>query len=230
MAAQKTTNKKSKETKVKAKKMHKKDWISAYMTHILEEESRPKSVYKFAKNLGEEEANFYEYFGSLEALQRSIWEEFYQMSIDLMNKAKETSNFSNREKMLTFFFTFFELLTANRSYVIFSLKEHESPLKNLEQLSGLRKRVKQFASELIEDKNDEQKVKLLRHNKTIFSEGAWLQTVFLMKFWLDDNSPQFEQTDVAIEKSVNTIFDVFNNTPLERVIDFGKFIYQSHKA
>ncbi|MFD2697598.1 TetR family transcriptional regulator C-terminal domain-containing protein [Mesonia sediminis] len=230
MAAKKNTNTKRNSAKPKVKKLQKKDWISAYMTYVLEEEKRPKSVYKFAKNLGEEEASFYQFFGSLDALQRSIWEEFYQMSIDLMNQAEETSNFSNREKMLTFFFTFFELLTANRSYVIFSLKEHESPLKNLEQLSGLRKRVKQFASELIEDKNDEQKVKLLRHNKTIFSEGAWLQTVFLMKFWLDDNSPQFEQTDVAIEKSVNTIFDVFNNTPLERVIDFGKFIYQSHKA
>ncbi|TXK74249.1 TetR family transcriptional regulator C-terminal domain-containing protein [Mesonia sp. HuA40] len=230
MAAKKNTSTKSKTVKPKVKKLQKTDWISAYMTYVLEEEKRPKSVYKFAKNLGEEEADFYQFFGSLDALQRSIWEEFYQMSIDLMNQAEETSNFSNREKMLTFFFTFFELLTANRSYVTYSLREHNSALKNLEQLAGLRKHIKQFAGELIEDKNEGQKIKLLRHNKTIFTEGAWLQTVFLMKFWLDDNSPQFEQTDIAIEKSVNTIFDVFNNTPLERVIDFGKFIYQSQKV
>ena len=47
---------------------------------------------------------------------------------------------------------------------------------------------------------------------------------------MDDNSPQFEKTDVAIEKSVNTIFDVFDNTPLERVLDFGKFLFKEKMA
>ena len=31
---------------------------------------------------------------------------------------------------------------------------------------------------------------------------------------------------MAIEKSVNTIFDVFDNTPLEKVVDLGKFLYK----
>ena len=60
----------------------------------------------------------------------------------------------------------------------------------------------------------------------MFSEGAWIQFMFLLKFWIDDNSAEFEKTDVAIEKSVNTIFDVFDNTPLEQVIDFGKFLFK----
>jgi hypothetical protein len=47
-----------------------------------------------------------------------------------------------------------------------------------------------------------------------------------LKFWKDDRSADFEKTDVAIEKSVNTIFDVFDNTPLEKVFDFGKFLYK----
>jgi translation initiation factor IF-3 len=47
---------------------------------------------------------------------------------------------------------------------------------------------------------------------------------------MDDNSAQFESTDVAIEKSVNTVFDVFDNTPLERVVDFGKFLYKQKMA
>ena len=47
---------------------------------------------------------------------------------------------------------------------------------------------------------------------------------------MDDHSPQFEKTDVAIEKSVNTVFDVFDNTPLERVLDFGKFLFKERMA
>ena len=47
-----------------------------------------------------------------------------------------------------------------------------------------------------------------------------------MKFWMDDTSASFEKTDIFIEKSVNTSFDVLNVIPLKSIIDFGKFIFK----
>ena len=93
-----------------------------------------------------------------------------------------------------------------------------------------RKNVKSFAKGLIEDGNKDKTLKFLQQPDEVFSEAAWIQLLFLMKFWMDDNSAQFESTDVAIEKSVNTVFDVFDNTPLERVVDFGKFLYKERMA
>ena len=107
-----------------------------------------------------------------------------------------------------------------------ALEEHQDMMKTMGQLKGLRKDIKAFAKELIEDDNDEKKFKFLKNSESVFSEGAWIQFLFLLKFWKDDTSPNFEKTDVAIEKSVNTIFDVFDNTPLEKVFDFGKFLYK----
>ncbi|MBE7639902.1 MULTISPECIES: TetR family transcriptional regulator C-terminal domain-containing protein [Salegentibacter] len=204
--------------------------ISLYMDYVLEEEKRPKTVYKFCKENKMKEEEFYNFYGSLEGLQKGIWERFYEHTINVLQKSPEFETFSNREKMLTFFYTFFEMLTANRSYVLFSLKEHENQLKNLQQLKGLRKNVKSFAAELIEDANAEKNIQALQQPEKIFSEAAWVQLMFLMKFWMDDNSAQFESTDVAIEKSVNTVFDVFDNTPLERVIDLGKFLWKEKMA
>jgi hypothetical protein len=43
---------------------------------------------------------------------------------------------------------------------------------------------------------------------------------------MDDSSPGFEKTDIVIEKSINTIFDVFDNTPLKNILDLGKFLYK----
>jgi hypothetical protein len=54
--------------------------------------------------------------------------------------------------------------------------------------------------------------------------------LFLLKFWMDDDSAGFEKTDMAIEKSVNTIFDVFDNTPLDAVFDFGKFLWKERRG
>ena len=43
---------------------------------------------------------------------------------------------------------------------------------------------------------------------------------------MNDESVRFEKTDIAIEKSVNTSFDVFDNATLDNIIDFGKFLYK----
>jgi hypothetical protein len=128
--------------------------------------------------------------------------------------------------MLTFFYTFFELLTLNRSYVLYTLRENQNTMSNMEQLKGLRKHVKGFAKELIMQRNEDKTNIILERSETIYSEGAWIQMLFLLKFWMDDDSAGFEKTDMAIEKSVNTIFDVFDNTPLDAVLDFGKFLWK----
>ena len=145
-----------------------------------------------------------------------------------MMKNEEYQDFSNRDKMLTFFYTFFEVLTLNRSYVLFALEQSNNTLKNMEQLKGLRRNIKEFAKGLIVAGNENKK--LTKHNPQFFSEGAWLQFMFLLNFWKSDDSAGFEKTDVAIEKSVNTIFDVFDNTPLDNILDFGKFLYKESFA
>ena len=204
--------------------------IAVYMDYVLEHEKTPRSVYKFAKDNDMTEADFYQHFGSFEGLRKTIWEKFFDNSLSVMEKSKEYGTFSNREKLLTFFYTFFEVLTANRSYVLYALSEHDSSLKNLDQLKNLRKKMKKYAKTLIQDGNSEKSLKLFEQSEMIFSEGVWVQFLFLLKFWMDDNSAAFESTDVAIEKSVNTVFDLFDNTPLERVVDLGKFLWKERMA
>lgn len=222
--AKKTVN-----TKVK-KKPDADALITIYMDYVLEHEKTPRSVYKFAKDNDMTEQDFYKYFGSFEGLRKAIWDRFFENAMEVMQKSKEYATFSNREKLLTFFYTFFEVLTANRSYVLYTLSEHEMPLKNIDQLKNLRKRIKNYAKTLIQDGNSDKTLKLFQQNEIIFSEGVWVQFLFLLKFWMDDNSAAFESTDVAIEKSVNTVFDLFDNTPLERVVDLGKFLWKERMA
>jgi AcrR family transcriptional regulator len=202
--------------------------MAAFMTDTLEAERFPVSVYKFCKEHKISETDFYAHFGSLESLQKEIWISFFNQTIELLEKDKAYADYGNREKMLSFFFTFFELLGLNRSYILFTLRQQGSQLQELEQLRGLRRAYKTFSKELILEANSEKSNRFTRHNPEVFSEGAWLQLLFLLRFWMRDGSPGFEKTDMAIEKSVNTIFDVFDNTPLERVLDFGKFLYKEH--
>ncbi len=216
--------------KKKTSKPGKDQIIKQYMEYVLEEGKVPSSVYAFTKAIQIEESDFYQHFGSLKGLQKAVWNAFYEHTMKLLEKNKEYLGYGNREKMLSFFYTFFELLALNRSYVLFTLQERANMLKGLQQLKGLRKSMLEFATELIDEGNADKQLRITQHNPKVFSEGAWLQTMFLLKFWMEDDSAGFEKTDLAIEKSVNTIFDVFDNTPLESIIDFGKFLFKENFA
>ena len=45
------------------------------------------------------------------------------------------------------------------------------------------------------------------------------------KILVDDTSKSFEKTDIYIEKSVNTSFDIIDTTPINSLVDLGKFIF-----
>lgn len=215
------------ENKVKANlKFTKDQLISLYMEYVLEHEKMPRSVFKFCRENSLTEEQFYNFFGSFDGLRKGVWNQFFDNTIDLIEKSPEFESFTTREKLLTFYYTFFELLTANRSYVLFTLAEDPEMFKNLDQLKGLRRRMKGFANQLIREGNEDKSVKILKQSETIFSEAAWLQLLFILKFWMDDNSAKFESTDIVIEKSVNTVFDLFDSTPLESLLDFGKFMWK----
>lgn len=200
--------------------------ISKYMDYVLDQDHYPKSVYKFCKDNKIKEEEFYSFFGSLDNVDNAIWSTFFVNAMTAMNNNKEYAGFSNRDKLLTFFYTFFEILTLNRSYVLFALDRYSMPIENLKQLKDLRGYIKDFAGQLIEEGNEDKLFKITKNPVSVYAEGTWLQFLFILKFWKEDSSPGFEKTDIAIEKSVNTIFDLFDSTPINSVLDFGKFLWK----
>lgn len=217
-------------TTKKKKEISRHDIISAYMDHVLTEGHHPKTIYKFCKDIKCSEADFYKHFGSFKGLKEQVWVAFFEHTITVLQKDKGYDEYPNKEKMLSFLFTFFEMLSANRSYILHTLDEHKNVLQKIEQLKELRVHVKQFASGLIEAGNNDKNYRITKNPVSIFSEGAWVQVLFLLKYWMDDNSPAFEKTDIAIEKSVAMVFDIFDSTPLESIIDFGKFLIKDQFA
>ena len=203
--------------------------LTAFMHNTLDQDHFPKSVYKFCKDSAIEEKIFYKHFGSLNSVKTMIWESFYDNVMSLLEKDENFEKATPKDKLLSFYFTFFEVLLLNRSYVLFALSGDEKMMTKLGQLTSLRKSFKGFATELIEQGNVD-KPSYLQHPPKIFSEAVWVQLSFLVKFWMEDASADFEKTDQAIEKSVQTAFDVFDNTPLSALVDFGKFLWKEKFA
>ena len=200
--------------------------VSMYMNYTLEHGEKPKSVYKFTKISEISETEFYNFYGTIEIVEKEIFKMFYDKTIELLEKDKEYETYDMRSKMLGFNFTFFELLTANRSYVVMTLKEHGNQLKNLMQLSGLKTNYKRFVSEIITEDFRTQQEQFQNFQEKAFQESSWFQLLLAMKFWMDDSSAAFEKTDIYIEKSIKATFELMNIAPIDSLIDFGKFIFK----
>jgi hypothetical protein len=144
----------------------------------------------------------------------------------MLAKSEEYPNYDARNKLLSFYFTFFELLTANRSYVVYALRGNESVLKltSLKLLKDLKQDFKTFANNIGIEKIDLQQEQLVKIQEKTTQESSWIQMVLTLKFWIDDTSASFEKTDIFIEKSVNSRFDLLDIKPLKSLLDFGKFI------
>lgn len=210
----------------KKKILSKEDIVSTYMNQVLEKGEKPKSVYHFAKENDFTEAEFYTFFGTLEGLEKEIFKLFFTNTIDLLHKNTDYREYNMKNKMLSFYFTFFEVLTANRSYVLQSLKLDRNPLKNLVQLTLLRDSFKEYVSEILTDDYRIEQEKLQKFQEKGIQESAWPQLMLTIKFWMDDASVAFEKTDIFIEKSVNASFELMNVAPMNHLIDLGKFLFK----
>ena len=200
--------------------------VSMYMDYVLENSEKPKSVYHFTKLNNFSETEFYSFFGTIESIEKEIFKIFLDKTVELLNKNPDYENYDMKSKMLSFYFTFFEILTANRSYVVMVLNENNNQLKKLTQLSGLRSSFKKYVRDIISDDYRVQQEKLQNFQEKAIQETSWVQLLLTLKFWLDDSSPSFEKTDIYIEKSVKATFELMNIAPLESLIDFGKFIFK----
>ena len=200
--------------------------ISIYMNDVLLNNMEPKNIYVFCNNHNIDESDFYSFFGSFEALKQEIWVKFFENVVTNIEKDASYATYSDKDKLLSLYFALFELLTLNRSYVLFGLKENKQGLKNLRDLKHFRNRFKDFITDIIEEGSTASSDKFLKVTKPVFSEGAWIQFLFLLKFWIDDTSKGFEKTDILIEKSVNTVVGLLDTKQLENLFDLGKFLWK----
>ena len=203
--------------------------IAKYMEYALEHDREPRNVFLFCKDNGFSEADFYTYFGSLDGVKQHIWLKFLENAIATCEKSEEFANYTEKNKLLTLYFTLFEILTLNRSYVLFSLHESKDDKVKMKTLKEFRKRFKDFIENIIDGTISDKSERVSRITKPVFEEGAWIQFLFLLKFWMNDSSKGFEKTDVLIEKSVHTVVDLLDTKPLESLFDLGKFLWKENR-
>jgi len=200
---------------------------SAYVEYLLTEGKQPASVFKFCLDLSIKENDFYALYGSFDAIESKIWKGFIDKTITRLKVDKSFDSFIVREKILAFYYTLFEELKANRSFVLFQLQ----PFRKIElvpsYLRECKKSFESFFEEILSEGKGNGEVAQRPYLDKRYPQLFWVHFGFILLFWKEDSSADFEKTDAAIEKSVNLAFDLIGKGALDSAIDFAKFMYQA---
>ncbi|MDA9555034.1 TetR family transcriptional regulator C-terminal domain-containing protein [Pelobium sp.] len=200
---------------------------SAYIDYILTEGKQPASVFIFAKKNKITEAEFYKHYGSFDAIEATIWTDFFVKTINEIKAQDVWQEYSAREKALSFYYSFFELLKANRSFVNHSMSHFKKGLHTPSQLKDAKAAFEELSIEIIQEGLESGELTDRKFISDRYKDALWAQVAFLLNFWIKDFSADFEKTDEAIEKGVNVTFDLFQRTPIDNLLDYGKFLAQN---
>lgn len=210
----------------KKKVITKDELVRLYIDYVLDNNHPPRTIYTFAKANNLEESDIYNHFGSFTGIETTIFSMFFTKTLNVLESSDDYNSYDTRTKLISFYFTFFEQLNANRSFVVYSLDEQKDKLKGLRTLKGLRSHFLNYIDQLNIPVRDLKQKTLDELKDRAVNETYWIQLMMTLRFWLDDSSPNFEKTDIFIEKSIHASFDLIEITPLKSVVDFGKFLFK----
>lgn len=201
----------------------------SYIDYVLTNGERPKSVYNFAKDLKITEPEFYKIYASFDAIEKAVWEDLTLATIIKIKEQEVWPQYTSREKMLSFFYSFMELLKTKRSFIIYTLKKNPTKVTTPSVLNGSRSVFESFAEDVINEGLNSGELADRKFLSKKYKDGLWIQFGFIINFWVDDDSSDFEKTDEAIEKGINVTFDLFQRSPIDNLFEYGKFLTRNGK-
>ena len=209
------------------KKLKGTDVIDAYVDYLLLNGELPKSIYAFSKDLGISEEEFYEHFSSFNGLEAHIWKGFMESTLETLNNDDSFESFGSKEKILAFFFTHLEMLRKKRSYVVMRSRELKKTPTTPSWIKAYKSQYVDFVNEVIAEGIESKEIKERPYLTEQYSKAFWLQLLFVIDFWTNDDSADFENTDAAIEKAADLGFKLLGESSLDSALDLAKFIWQT---
>lgn len=218
-----------------------------YTFYVLNKGKRPTSVRAFMDSISLTEKEFYQYYPNFEELEKEIFVGYFQEVADKLQKDSTFAAYNSAEKVLAMYYAWFENLRLHRSFISFLEKQKPFWVKFVDfvPLGGrifkflikqtiaaappyvlhLHNTFKTFAKPIIEESMGEEIAERFWISSK-YDELIWGQAVILYRYWLNDKSPNFEKTDIAIEKSTIFVFDLLRPNSWDTGFDLVKFMVQ----
>ncbi|MEO0794781.1 MAG: TetR family transcriptional regulator C-terminal domain-containing protein [Verrucomicrobiota bacterium] len=205
------------------------DWIEAYVDYLLEHGEAPKSVFRFAKDQGMGEKAFYQHFASFDALEGEIWKGMVSDTVATLDADADYPEYPAQQKLAAFYYTFLEVALDNRSFLLLRF-----PGVMLVGAPGymckFRKAFTDYIKPVLDQAKGSKEIPERGRLNDSYPNLVYAQLLFIIDYWLKDESAQFQRTDALIEKSIALGFDLIGAQVIDSAFDLVRFLAGDRKS
>ncbi len=142
-------------------------------------------------------------------IEQQIWLDYFNETIHVCYGDPSFNEYSAREKMLSFFYTFCETL-SDRSELNKKMILDRNPLETAPKcLRLLKEEFEKFSLNLIDFGTQTGEIKPRPYLTRTYDNILWVCLLFILRFWAKDKSENRERTDMVIDKAINFTMDIF---------------------
>lgn len=196
------------------------------MDYWLQNGKKPVSVFAFCQSLSLSEVDFYDLYSSFDAIEKDLWRSWFEETVAKLQSDEAYARYSVRDKLSAFYFAWVQHLRGYRSYILLQKDRYIVPGRHIEKLDAFRAAFYEYINNLLREGYESGEVKERKFISDQFVHGFWVQALFVLRYWIRDDSAGFEMTDAAIDKAVTLSFQLIGTNTLDSLIDFGKFVFQ----
>ena len=177
------------------------------------------SITSLAKQIDKPRSEIYKSFSNKNSVLRYFYQDCFQQYNDQVEDISDYQDFSLEEKLSHLVYTHFELFQDEKEFVEDTFKDlivkSSGKSKFQEMLEGRIQKI------LIESQGDASLIQ-----GTFVSQFLVKELFFLIRFWLQDESENSEQTMVLTDKIISFVSELLGSQVLSKGIDLGKTLWE----
>lgn len=197
-----------------------------FIAYVLLNKKRPASIHTFMEGLKLKEGTFYKYFHSFDELVKEFWKTIFDRTLQEIQSQEVYVSYSVNEKLLAFYFSWVEALKDYREYIKYVIEEEKIYQLYPDDFELFKLAFEDYSAKLVEEGLATEEIASRMYLTDKYKYVLWYQPVSIVKFWVKDESKNFEDTDALIEKTVNFSFDLMRSNGIDSFFDLAKFHIQ----
>ena len=186
-----------------------------YRAYVKEKHRLPKKNNDIDQSIGK--------YTSIQQIETEIWTEYATMTLTQCVEDPSFGEYIAREKMLAYVFVLFQNMNADEEQIRLqmrsTIKWWTSPL-----LKEFKAEFNSFVKTLIDEGQERGEIQKRLYINNSYPVLFWNTLLFIFIFWSKDTSKHKEQTDVAVEKWINLLFDTLAPNAVDSAVDLAQFM------
>jgi hypothetical protein len=196
---------------------------SAYISFVAAEQRRPASPAElgFSSALAGED-----FPAGWRKLEAAILRRRFDAALRLLSSDARAASYNSPETLLALFFTWFEQMGDLHPFMQTLHRLDPQPVLGESYLAEVKPAFLDLMKGLVAEGVENGAIARRWGATSFYPDLFWAKAALLMRFWLYDDSPGFERTDAAIEKSLRFLFDLIQPNALDSGTDLFRFLFR----